>query len=405
MLKSYHYPHEVAITAILKNEGSYIKEWLDYHIAAGITKFYLYDNDSTDNVTEVLRPYIERGTVEYIFFPGRLMQYKAYNDAVYRHKFDCRYMAIIDLDEFIYPCTGQDIPTVVAELFSADKNAGGLAINWRIYGSSGQDKRDLSRGVLERFTHRGHKEFSANLHIKSIVNPRCVDMFPTPHYALYFVGKYAVNELGDGVPKYENPQLSGQKIVINHYFTKSREEFAAKRGRGMADLPGQRPWDNFDKHDANDVFDDGILTYRAKMLTNSVADKDGQLQDVIGTIAKDFPQLSASDLTCRLDDLLAYRHFCCTELSHYMGKGKRTDYFTKSVMSALQRAFSTEQELWQIKLFISVLPQLLSTDKELVLEAFYRIVPPLQEYFLDNRLWRNYQELLNTLNFCRMFKK
>ncbi|MBR2734192.1 MAG: glycosyltransferase family 2 protein, partial [Selenomonadaceae bacterium] len=42
------FAHDLAIAAILKNEGHYIKEWLDYHLLAGVDHFYLYDNDSTD---------------------------------------------------------------------------------------------------------------------------------------------------------------------------------------------------------------------------------------------------------------------------------------------------------------------------------------------------------------------
>lgn len=34
-----------AIVAIAKNEGKYIKEWIDYHSLIGVTKFYIYDND------------------------------------------------------------------------------------------------------------------------------------------------------------------------------------------------------------------------------------------------------------------------------------------------------------------------------------------------------------------------
>ena len=93
----------LAVVAIMKNEGAYLKEWLDYHLAAGVDHFYLYDNESPDNQSEVAKPYIEAGLVTYTPFPGKNMQYPAYNDAVKRFKFQSRYMAFIDGDEFIYP--------------------------------------------------------------------------------------------------------------------------------------------------------------------------------------------------------------------------------------------------------------------------------------------------------------
>ena len=52
--------YDLTITAIFKNEGHYLKEWLDYHLLAGVEHFYLYNNDSTDNYKEVLAPYIEK---------------------------------------------------------------------------------------------------------------------------------------------------------------------------------------------------------------------------------------------------------------------------------------------------------------------------------------------------------
>lgn len=95
--------YDLAVVAILKNEGPYLKEWLDYHLLAGVDHFYLYDNDSPDNQAEVAKPYVEAGLVDYIPFPGLAMQIPAYKDAVKRFKFQSRYMAFIDGDEFVYP--------------------------------------------------------------------------------------------------------------------------------------------------------------------------------------------------------------------------------------------------------------------------------------------------------------
>ena len=97
------FPYDLAVVAILKCEGKYLKEWLDYHLLAGVDHFYLYDNDSPDNQAEVAAPYVERGLVDYIPLPGKAMQFIAYNDAVKRFKFQCRYMTFLDGDEFIYP--------------------------------------------------------------------------------------------------------------------------------------------------------------------------------------------------------------------------------------------------------------------------------------------------------------
>ena len=95
--------HDLAVVATLKDEGPYIKEWLDYHLAAGVEHFYLYNNDSSDNYEKIVAPYVQAGLVTSTDIAGKLSMFPAYTDAVKRFKFFNRYMAFIDLDEFIYP--------------------------------------------------------------------------------------------------------------------------------------------------------------------------------------------------------------------------------------------------------------------------------------------------------------
>ena len=48
----------LAIVAIAKNESDYIREWVAFHKAVGVDNIILFDNDSTDDTVEVLKPYI-----------------------------------------------------------------------------------------------------------------------------------------------------------------------------------------------------------------------------------------------------------------------------------------------------------------------------------------------------------
>ena len=97
------FKYQLAVVAILKNEAPYIKEWIDYHLLAGVDHFYLYDNESEDNLKAKLRPYIKNGIVTYTYYPGKMKQMVAYNEAIRNYKFECNYMAFIDADEFIFP--------------------------------------------------------------------------------------------------------------------------------------------------------------------------------------------------------------------------------------------------------------------------------------------------------------
>lgn len=296
--------HDLAVVAILKCEGSYLKEWLDYHLLAGVDHFYLYDNESPDNQAEVAKPYIEAGLVDYFSFPGQRKQMPAYNDALRNFYFQCRYMAIIDGDEFIFPKANRSIVEVLDEVFSRDKKVAGLAINWHVFGSNRQDKADYTRGVLERFTRRAHNDYcfpmkgeliGGNPHVKSIFNPRRVTGVHNPHYASYFESLNAVNSNGDIVESFFNKPVLDDKIIINHYFTKSREEFELKVQRGKADGYGTYNAKNF-KHNYIEIFDDSILTYRdARAKIYQPPDNSHVIERLLNAVERNLsPTLSAN---------------------------------------------------------------------------------------------------------------
>ena len=292
--------HDTAIVAIMKNEAPYIKEWLDYHLLAGVDHFYIYDNDSPDNQKEILQPYIERGLVTYIFYPGRARQYEAYNEATRRFRFFCRYIAFIDGDEFIFPRNNLSIPEVTDKILSGINFASALAMNIYEFGSNFQDKADLSRGVLERFTRRAPDEWAPPLpdgvpggtaRTKSITNPRKINYFWHPHFAVYHPDCTPVNELGNPVDGACSSPVSTKFIVLNHYKMKSKEEYIAKMKRGMADHVKSFYDEKDFSHEGvtNDVEDTGILKYRDER--KKILMPDGKIHTLAESKKPDYEKL------------------------------------------------------------------------------------------------------------------
>ncbi|MBO4401218.1 MAG: glycosyltransferase family 92 protein [Selenomonadaceae bacterium] len=268
--------YELAVAAIMKNEAPYLQEWLDYHLLAGVEHFYIYDNEDSDAQKKILQPYIERGFVTHIPYPGRARQYEAYNDAVQKYRFFCRYMAFIDGDEFILPRGNRSIVEVADEIFSANPDAASIGMNMFYFGSNGQTEADYSRGVLERFTRRaprswktvkwvdaGHVLDIGNFYVKQIVNPRAVNYVVNGHTCDFIFGKFKISEHGERLDAYDNPAMTADRISVNHYFVKSREEYLQKLRRGAADgNDAVYQTDDFKYFDRNEEFDDEILSYR-----------------------------------------------------------------------------------------------------------------------------------------------
>ena len=144
--------YDLAVVAIMKNEAPYVKEWLDYHLLAGVDHFYIYDNEDSDVQKKVLQPYIDAGIVSHIPYPGKQKQLDAYADALKRFKFFCRYMVWIDGDEFIFPRNDRSIIDTFDNVFDNYPDAAAIAMYWYLFGSNSQEKADYTRGVLERFT-------------------------------------------------------------------------------------------------------------------------------------------------------------------------------------------------------------------------------------------------------------
>lgn len=259
-----HFEHELAIVAIAKNEGPYIREWIEYHRLVGIEQFYFYDNDSEDNTRRILKPYIDSNIVVYKKIEGKGKQLDAYNDAVRQYKDTCRYLAFIDLDEYLVPTEPfRPVWEIINETIEHHgKGASGVGINWAVFGSSGHEKTPKGLTVLN-FTKRGHNRQAANAHIKTIVNPREVKYYISPHYPLYRLGAYSINELGNerlyvwfsDIREYKN-------IRINHYYTKSMEQYQTEKARrGYGDRIGTYKMEQFHKYDLNDIEDRGMEVY------------------------------------------------------------------------------------------------------------------------------------------------
>jgi len=260
------FPFYLSAAAIVKNETPYIAEWMEYHLLVGFQKFFIYDNESDDNLREYLEPYIKDGIVEYTYFPGKRQQLIAYNDAISRYKYSSFWIAFIDIDEFLVPVSAQTISEFLGEF----EDTPGIEINQVMYGSGGhQTKTDGL--VMERFKDHSLYDYPANRGVKSIVNPRYVFYMESAHMANYFNGERSVNthKVKNTVPSLDRPALH-EGIRRNHYACKSFEEFTARIDLGRVFSSGKLSVDEFYKRDRNEIKNDTIMDKYIQRVKNNI---------------------------------------------------------------------------------------------------------------------------------------
>jgi hypothetical protein len=229
----------LAACLCFKDAARDLAEWLEFHRLVGVEHFYLYNNESTDAYGEVLRPYQDAGLVTLHDWPGVAQQAATYEHCVESYREQARWIAFIDDDEFLFPVAGDDLRSKLVRY----EDFAGVAVCRTVFGTSGHEKRPDGL-VIESYTRR---QRALGTKIKSIVNPLEVRT-ATVHAFGFLRGAQAVDEKKRVLPGADIAAPSVERLCMNHYFTKSFEDFRRKVERGRATraekrvLPDDESW-------------------------------------------------------------------------------------------------------------------------------------------------------------------
>ena len=177
----------VAIVAIVKDEERYIAEWVNYHMLIGARGLYVYDNGSSDGTYGILTRgrWADRITV----IPWRnfdtsiRMQNAAYNHAVANFGGRYRWMAFIDVDEFIVPKHSNDLDTALG----AFEDIPAISLPWHMFGPSGHSTPPaglVMENYLERAEFPPRPDVISLLNYKTIADPARIKLAKTHHVEL-----------------------------------------------------------------------------------------------------------------------------------------------------------------------------------------------------------------------------
>lgn len=213
----------LAACLAFRNSARYLREWLLFHRAVGFERFYLYNNDSTDDFLPALAPWLRDGTVVLVDWPGYHQQNAIYDAALRRALGDgVEWLAFIDDDEFLYATD----PRPLREILRDFEPFAGVAVSWLCYGSSGQIHRG-DDAVIRRFTRRAARP---DPHVKCLVRPpRIVRTVNGGHQFEPQPGFVVVDETKAPLRESLNPRPSADVLRVNHYLVKSIEEMIERR--------------------------------------------------------------------------------------------------------------------------------------------------------------------------------
>eukprot|EP01026_Neomeris_dumetosa_P026651 TRINITY_DN2173_c0_g1_i4.p1 TRINITY_DN2173_c0_g1~~TRINITY_DN2173_c0_g1_i4.p1 ORF type:complete len:325 (-),score=1.44 TRINITY_DN2173_c0_g1_i4:758-1732(-) len=213
-----------------------LQEWIEYHRWIGIQFFYLREHKST-KTEKYLTEYIEQGIVEYTNTNVNSSEdpmetlYKECID-LFRDQYD--FIAFLDSDEYIVM---QKPGLCFNSFLEFYKDQGGLAINWIQMGTSGHIERPPGATLMNYVNCDLNKTTTFNKYVKSVVNTKYVT--EQLNYHLFFMkdNKLTVNEHFVGVHGHEIPEGASWDIVaVQHYQTKSLEDFKKRAERGRAGI-------------------------------------------------------------------------------------------------------------------------------------------------------------------------
>ncbi len=210
--------YKISICLLIKDENKYINEWVSHHLNLGVEHFYIYDNASKIPVSETVANSFDLSLFTFVDWSGMYesIQVEAYNHCIQNFGYESEWIAFIDTDEFIQ-CES-------LRVLDKYKEYDFVKINWTLYNADGLLNYE-PRPVQERFT----KTFITDkigIQYKSIVRPS------------------RIHSMDVHAPSFGS-SITANDIVLNHYYTRSLEEWEEKIIRGTCAPYCSRKYDEF----------------------------------------------------------------------------------------------------------------------------------------------------------------
>ena len=230
----------LTLVSMFRNESKYIREWLCYYHLIGVENFIIFLHKNIDNSIDIINNLNFKDKIEIISIEeenniGINFQNNILKKAI--ELANTEWVVYLDIDEFLYLQNYSDINKFLLEY----RDIGGIAIYQNIFGSCGHTKSPDGL-VIDNYIYRNNNDIYLDkkttfyfrnpvdlfAEVKFLLNKKTISYIRTIHEIV--CSKKIINEDGSLFEKQKIKRLM-KNICINHYFTKSKEDWDFKTSR------------------------------------------------------------------------------------------------------------------------------------------------------------------------------
>jgi len=249
------YKYTISVCLCIKNEAKYMAEFIEHYINQGVDHIYIINNNSDDNIVEVINNSIYSSRITLIT-DNRNMNILTSNSSAVGHKTlldenlyeltkqETEWLILVDADEFMYGKNGYTIKTY---LETVDKSVGCIYVIWNIVNPN----KDNDNKLLTEFSYKNNirrlnydsihqlswRIKNANDFGKSIIRTSMlIDDCKFWLHKNQVSGKTITNygectthfDNGNNID-YSEANFKGVNITLNHYAIRNMEDYEKKR--------------------------------------------------------------------------------------------------------------------------------------------------------------------------------
>ncbi|XP_020112348.1 glycosyltransferase family 92 protein At1g27200-like [Ananas comosus] len=205
----------ICACTMVYNAAKFLREWVAYHAAVGVDRFYVYDNASDDDLVPAVDRLVSEGfNVSARYWPWPKAQEAGFSHCAAVSRAECEWMAFIDVDEFVFSpnWAGSARParSMLGSVVSVPPSVGQVSIDCHVFGPSGQTAHPKG-GVTQGYTCR---QLAEERH-KSFIRLDAVD-------------RSLVNSVHHFGLKEGFRTVKARSVRVNHYKYQVWDEFKLK---------------------------------------------------------------------------------------------------------------------------------------------------------------------------------